>query len=616
MSTLIFTGLYIVKLKPLAIFVALANVSSHAIANQAILFPTDSAQYESSTFRVGSQSTSNTFNLAVDDLSNRVKTVVIPEHYHIQPELVAELTEVGIQQGFTVLTQSPMYLWTEDNMWLSRDGAKVFRPTASLGYSKDEFHNFIGGLDKTSPLAILEGHHSNGSLDTQGLDGSMYSLADSYAERSGAELVKTFSIIDGGNMLAGHREDGSQYILVGRDSVLQTALLYTRYDNERVEAKKQQMEKTGGFTLSIAKPKIHNIELDNYIQSNNDPEIDRLMLDALGLLPFNLDSLEKQIEYAKFVRAKYKLLPYSQDVSKIIIDESKLSIVRAKIKSRYEQVLGRTLPKEFNWEYEVTNAYKQLTYAANHAQDFDLSLIDDKIRTIASDPALEKHYVTMLEAGGQMRKGLPDSEARTIAKRFIAMTEIVEEKMAEELGVTRDNLIILTQPGFHIDMQLRPLENGKVLINDYEYNKAIVKHAANSPSITEEERVELQNLLTELDIQTKYYNEIHKKIRQQLTEAGLTPVRTAGAFSVGNKEVNWMNGIMGTGNSKFYITNASSISVLNDAFQQWIQHTVPGISVYFVGKEAAPDSFRGKLNQAEELLAAQGGLDCVTIHFE
>nr|WP_254219068.1 hypothetical protein [Vibrio mimicus] len=488
--------------------------------------------------------------------------------------------------------------------------------SASLGFSKDEFYDFIGGLDKTSPLAILEGHHSNGFLETQGLYDTLYSLADSYAERSGAELVKTFSIIDGGNMLAGHREDGSQYILVGRDSVLQTALLYTRYDNERVEAKKQQMEKTGGFTLSIAKPKINNMELDYYTQSNNDPEIDRLMLDALGLLPFNLDSLEKQIEYAKFVRAKYKLLSYYQDVSEVIVDESKLSIVRAKIKSRYEQLLGRTLPKEFNWEDEVTNAYKQLTYAANHAQDFDLSLIDDKIRTIASDPALEKHYVTMLEAGGQMRKGLPDSEARTIAKRFIAMTEIVEEKMAEELGVTRDNLIILTQPGFHIDMQLRPLENGKVLINDYEYNKAIVKHAANSPSITEEERVVLQNTLTDLDNQAKYYNEIHKKIRQQLTEAGLTPVRTAGAFRVGNKEVNWMNGIMGTGNSKFYITNASSISVLNDAFQQWIQHTVPGISVYFVGKEAAPDSFRGKLNQAETLLAGRGGLDCVTIHFE
>ncbi|EPZ7319403.1 hypothetical protein ACXR5E_002000 [Vibrio mimicus] len=604
------------KLKPLAIFFAVATLSSHAVANQAILVPTDSAPHESSTFNVGSQSTSNTFNLAVDDLSNRVKTVVIPEHPSIKPELVAELTEVGIQQGFTVLTQSPMYLWTEDNMWLSRDSAKVFRPTKSFGNSKSEFQDFIVGLDKTSPLAILEGHHSNNSIDTQGLDDSMYSLADSYAERSGAELVKTFSIIDGGNMLVGHREDGSQYVLVGRDSVLQTALLYTRYENERVEAKKQQMEKTGGFTLSIAKLKIHNIELDNYIQSNNDPEIDRMMLEALGLLPFNLDSLEKQMEYAKLVRAKYKLLPFSQDESNIIIDESKLNTVREKIKSRYEELLGGPLPKEFDWENELKKAYKNLTYAANHTSDFDLSLIDDKVRTMASDPILQKHYVPMLEAGGQMRKGLPDSEARAIAKRFIAMTEIVEEKMAEELGVTRDNLIILTQPGFHIDMQLRPLENGKVLINDYEHNKAIVKSAANNPSITEDERVELQNALTELDNQAKYYNEIHKKIRQQLTEAGLTPVRTAGAFHVGEKNVNWMNGIMGTGNSKFYITNASSVSVLNDAFQQWIQHTVPGISVYFVGKEASSDIFRRNLNQAEALLFAQGGLDCVTIHFE
>lgn len=81
---------------------------------------------------------------------------------------------------------------------------------------------------------------------------------------------------------------------------------------------------------------------------------------------------------------------------------------------------------------------------------------------------------------------------------------------------------------------------------------------------------------------------------------------------------------MGTGSSKLYVTNASSIPSLDKAFSDWLKQTVPGISVYFVGNDTSTGHYSQSiqrmhgysLNQAEELLWAQGGLDCISIHFE
>jgi hypothetical protein len=76
-----------------------------------------------------------------------------------------------------------------------------------------------------------------------------------------------------------------------------------------------------------------------------------------------------------------------------------------------------------------------------------------------------------------------------------------------------------------------------------------------------------------------------------------------------------MNGIMGHGKDKFYVTNASSDQRLNKLFERNLQKHIKGIRVYFVGHEARESDDDGR-NQAEYLLAGQGGLECVTVHHE
>ena len=121
---------------------------------------------------------------------------------------MAELEQIGREQGFSVSTHADMYTWTEDNMWLSRDGALIFRPRAPLA-NKGRYHAFVTALTEQSPEAEQEGHHSLGSQDSQGLDDYMLSQANTFAEAQGRELIPTFSIIDGGNMLTGQRADGT-----------------------------------------------------------------------------------------------------------------------------------------------------------------------------------------------------------------------------------------------------------------------------------------------------------------------------------------------------------------------------------------------------------------------
>lgn len=234
-----------------------------------------------------------TFQLAQDDLGNRIHQLHLP--IQTEPELVAELEQIGRQQGFSVNTHGDMYTWTEDNMWLSRDGTLVFRPRAPLA-DKDSYHAFITALTPESPQAEQEGHHSLGSQDSQGLTDGMLAQADRFASEQGRELLPTFSIIDGGNMLTGQRADGAPYALIGRDALLQTALHHSRLDRERIATRQETMERDGDFRLQLIEREW--LGSPHTVQNGHDPEIDLILLEAANLLPRDL-SAEQRHAYAR-----------------------------------------------------------------------------------------------------------------------------------------------------------------------------------------------------------------------------------------------------------------------------------------------------------------------------
>ncbi|MDM5062122.1 hypothetical protein OB934_04770 [Aeromonas salmonicida] len=553
-----------------------------------------------------------TFQLAQDDLGNRIHQLHLP--LQTEPELVAELEQIGREQGFSVSSHADMYTWTEDNMWLSRDGALIFRPRAPLA-DKDSYHVFVTALTEQSPQAEQEGHHSLGSQASQGLNDSMLSQANTFAEAQGSELIPTFSIIDGGNMLTGQRADGTPYALIGRDALLQTTLHHSRLDRERIATRQETMERDGEFRLHLNEEEW--LGSPYTFQKGHDTEVDLILLEAANLLPRDLNA-EQRHAFAKTARAKAELAQYEVDGSTREAAEQRMFLSPQqgeRIAERYRAIHGQPLPASFDLLTRLKQEYASLVVTADLHSGFADDQIEKELQTLQADAATLTRLGRMLQAGGYQRKELAGAELDEQTRRFLAMMAISQRLMAQELKVAERDLVILAQPGFHLDMAMRPLADGRILFNDPAASEALIQQVlTNDGSLSDSERQGLTETLTSLRKQAERWHKIHALIRQQLTDAGLTPIATPGAFNVNKRAVNWMNGIMGTAQQPFYITNAASIAPLNQAFSAWLKREVPELTTYFVGQTAS--STRGGFNQAEALLRGNGGLDCITLHHE
>ncbi|MFE8726309.1 hypothetical protein [Aeromonas hydrophila] len=552
------------------------------------------------------------FQLAQDDLGNRIHQLHLP--LQTEPELVAELEQIGKEQGFSVSTHADMYTWTEDNMWLSRDGALIFRPRAPLA-NKGRYHTFVTALTEQSPEAEQEGHHSLGSQDSQGLDDYMLSQANSFAEAQGRELIPTFSIIDGGNMLTGQRADGTPYALIGRDALLQTTLHHSRLDRERIAALQEKMERDGEFRLQLSEEEW--LGSPYTFQKGHDTEVDLILLEAANLLPQGLDEPQRHA-FARTARAKAELAKYEVDGPTREAAEQRMFLSPQqgeRIAERYRAIHGQPLPASFDLLTRLKQEYASLVVTAELHSEFNDEQIAQALPTLAADAATLARLGHMLQAGGYQRTGLAGAEQDHQTRRFLTMMAISQRLMAQELKVAERDLVILAQPGFHLDMAMRPLADGHVLLNEHATSAALIEQVlAEGGNLSESERQALGQSVTDLRQQSERWHKIHALIRQQLSDAGLTPIATPGAFSVGKRPVNWMNGIMGTRQQPFYITNAASIAPLNQAFAAWLQREVAGLTPYFVGQAASNN--REEFNQAEALLRGSGGLDCITLHHE
>ncbi|WP_257982280.1 hypothetical protein, partial [Aeromonas salmonicida] len=427
-----------------------------------------------------------TFQLAQDDLGNRIHQLHLP--IQTEPELVAELEQIGRQQGFSVNTHGDMYKWTEDNMWLSRDGALVFRPRAPLA-DKGHYHAFITALTAQSPQAEQEGHHSLGNQDSQGLEDGMLAQADTFANKQGRELIPTFSIIDGGNMLTGQRADGTPYALIGRDALLQTTLHHSRLDRERIATRQESMERDGDFRLQLIEREW--LGSPHTVQNGHDTEIDLILLEAANLLPRDLDEPQRHA-YARTARAKAELAQYQVDWDSRQAAQGRMFLSQqqgALIAERYRSLHGQTLPASFDLLARLKQDYASLVVTADLHSGFADDQIENELQTLQADAATLTRLGHMLQAGGYQRKELAGAELDEQTRRFLAMMVISQRLMAQELKVAERDLVILAQPGFHLDMAMRPLADGRILFNDHAASAALIKQVlASDATLNDSER--------------------------------------------------------------------------------------------------------------------------------
>ncbi|MDE1461307.1 hypothetical protein [Spartinivicinus poritis] len=616
----------------LSIIIALL-ISGTASANKIIfpddkpiIFPDDSTSTQSSD----NNQTNHPSNVSkpllinprphsLDDINNQIGKIFLSQHHKETAAVAKELEQIGTTEGFTVELTNDGELWAEDNKWMSADGTHIYQPVKALeGGDKDDLAAFTTALPSDSPGYIREGHHSFGWKEMFGVRSENLRRAKVLADKIGAKIEKAYSVIDGGNMLIGKKANGETYAIVGRDSVLATTVLHNELTPERIDAKKGELKARNRLYFApFDSPPLGTIY-------GPDINVDIKLLELTNYLPANADQNTKETT-AENYRTRVYFSGSDRDQIKKEAQKVKLSSTQM---DTLVSLFAQTHHNNFNFdlnnpserkeaEEEVKMELAKVKVVMSKKPLYSEEQVQQQMATMHFDGVEVDQTITQLETGSYLDKNKDVFYKETAAKKFLAMNELTKNIMAKELGVKRNNLVIIAQPGFHVDMHLRPLRTGEVMIHDPEITLRLVNITIRNTPETDPYYPELQEAKKNVEKEKNTLQPLYDKIAQQLSTAGLQVNKAPGVFQTGKREVNFMNGITGSGASgAFYITNASSIKLFNEAFAYFMQGQ--GITkTYFIGQDNAKDISRfGKKgeNVAELLLRRQGGLDCITTH--
>jgi hypothetical protein len=260
-------------------------------------------------------------------------------------------------------------------------------------------------------------------------------------------------------------------------------------------------------------------------------------------------------------------------------------------------------------------------------------------------------------------------------RRFLAKVDITKDIFARDTQVPRKDLIFVPQPDFHVDMHMRPLAPGQVMVNDFDKDIELIDAALKLATKGSWEEKQLLTMKENAKRSQKAMGPVIKEIEKQLKDAGLEVVPAPGVMeadmdntwtadptaplgsdseqaasdlglatpkSFTRKELgqaykahfpggppprlggimdrnftrhaNFMNAVPGTKdgtNQHFYMTNATSIKPLQKAYEAYLKGL--GVeNIEWIGGTGGGGEF--DLSASEVSLDAQGGLDCRENH--
>ncbi|MEZ0368871.1 MAG: hypothetical protein ACAI44_07270, partial [Candidatus Sericytochromatia bacterium] len=214
------------------------------------------------------------------------------------------------------------------------------------------------------------------------------------------------------------------------------------------------------------------------------------------------------------------------------------------------------------------------------------------------------------------------SKTEDDAKNFLAKMDITKDVMAQDVGIPRNNIAFVSQPEFHVDMFMRPLGPGQVLVNDYKETVKLLEVAKKKAVPGSWEEKEIDSMITDAKAKQAAMQPVIDEIVKQLGASGMNlDVRRAPGSMEGKmttvpaatRHVNFMNAIPGTStgsNQQYYITNYTSLKPLREAFEEYAKGQ--GVEkVYWVGDEGGGELTK---SASERSLDGSGGLDCRDNH--
>ena len=190
--------------------------------------------------------------------------------------------------------------------------------------------------------------------------------------------------------------------------------------------------------------------------------------------------------------------------------------------------------------------------------------------------------------------------------------EKVKEMISEDFDVKKENIFVVPQQIFHIDMFLRPIGYPYILVNTEEKAKELV--ADNLGYSEKESDIRLYTRL--------YYDQLRKdnkgittkSVINSLKEQGFIPIEIGGIFGMDGM-ANFMNAIVNKheDGTITYITNSSECEredyvELQKRFDKQLRENVPNLrDTHYISAGRA-----GQINlMMESLMENSGGLHCM-----
>lgn len=246
----------------------------------------------------------------------------------------------------------------------------------------------------------------------------------------------------------------------------------------------------------------------------------------------------------------------------------------------------------------------------------DFKYIPKKVAEMEKNGSFNKELidetVARLKSANQIPNGY-NPEKR--AKEFLAKVEIVKDIFPKDIGIPRKNIIFVPQPDFHVDMHMRPLHPGQVLLNDHNENIKLLQNAKAKAVKGSWEEKEIDSMIIHAQKVDKVMSPVINEIEKKLTSRGIKVIRSPGVMEGTTKQVNFMNAVPGTSlgtNRQYYITNFTTIKPIRDAFKDFMTN-LDVDKVYFTGDSSGTAV---EPSGSESSLQSQGGMDCRENHEE
>lgn len=183
--------------------------------------------------------------------------------------------------------------------------------------------------------------------------------------------------------------------------------------------------------------------------------------------------------------------------------------------------------------------------------------------------------------------------------------------IAREYNIKPENIFIVPQQNFHIDMFLRPIGYPYVLVDNPELS--LQKLLQMDWRGYGDEMEIIESNYRKFEEERKHNYATHESVITALKKSGFKPIEIAGVFGNG---INFMNAVVNKhkDGSISYITNSTScnspfISKFQDEFERELREKVPDLDkVYFISGNRYDQS-----NIMMDTLSARGGgIHCMT----